>query len=49
MSNTKYFCPKCHSEMIIQDDSFDHDWQGGGTEVIRYLVCTKCPYEVYDE
>ena len=42
-------CPKCKSEnVVIQDDSFDHDWNGGGTEVIRYPVCRDCGYESND-
>ena len=38
-------CPKCRAQTNIQDDSFEHDWAGGGTEVIRYAQCPKCGWE----
>jgi len=38
-------CPKCESaNVILQDDSFDHDWNGGGTEIIKYYTCGDCGY-----
>jgi transcriptional regulator NrdR family protein len=42
-------CPRCEStDVIIIDDSFDHDWAGGGTQIVRYPECNKCGYNDND-
>lgn len=33
---------ECDHEFKLINDSFDHDWAGGGTEVIVYWECSEC-------
>ena len=35
-------CPNCKTNLIFQDDSFDHHF---GVEIIKYYYCEKCDYE----
>jgi len=43
----------CEHKWQFVDDSFSHDWAGGGTEIIRYWECEHCgetkPWYRYDE
>jgi len=46
----------CEHNWVFCDDSFDHDWAGGGTHVDCYWecqtcgVCTrKCPAELIND
>jgi C4-type Zn-finger protein len=35
-------CPNCKTEMIFQDESFNHAF---GTEIIKYYYCESCHYD----
>ena len=41
-------CPKCDSEMRLEDDSFDYGsgHHGcSGTEIIKYWICDECEHD----